>query len=82
MDTLQIVLKTADELVKEGTNWRGDVFDFVSASSSVSDRLSSSDLRELHRHFCGSSFVTDNSEVFFYYSGRTPTFQIYRRQEV
>ena len=31
MDTLQIVLKTADDLVKEYTSWKGDVFDFVSA---------------------------------------------------
>ena len=82
MNTLQIVLKTADDLVKEYTSWKGDVFDFVSASASVSDRLSSTDLREFHRAFCGSSFMGEDSEVFFYYSGRTPTFQIYRRQEV
>ena len=82
MNTLQIVLKTADDLVKEYTSWKGDVFDFVSASASVSDRLSSTDLREFHRDFCGSSFMGEDSEVFFYYSGRTPTFQIYRRQEV
>ena len=82
MDTLNIVLKTADDLVKEYANWKGDVFDFVSASASVSDQLSSTDLRDFHRSFCGSSFMSDNSEVFFYYSGRTPTFHIYRRQEV
>ena len=79
MDTLQIVLKTADDLVEEYTNWSGNIYDLVSASSSVSDQLSSTDLKEFHRSFCGSSFTSERSEVFFYYSGKTPTFQIIRK---
>jgi hypothetical protein len=80
MDTLEIVLKTAEDLAKEYSNWDGDVFDFVSASVAVSDRLSSTDLRDLHRDFSGSSFTTENTEVFFYYSKRRPTIQVIRKE--
>jgi len=80
MDTLEIVLKTAEDLAKEYSNWDGDVFDFVSASVAVSDDLSSTELQRLHKDFCGSSFSTENTEVFFYYSNRKPTFQVIRKE--
>ena len=80
MDTLEIVLQTAEDLAKEYSNWDGDVFDFVSASVAVTDRLSSTDLKDLHRDFSGSSFSTENAEVFFYYSKRRPTIQVIRKE--
>jgi hypothetical protein len=79
MDTLEIVLQTAEDLAKDYSNWDGDIADFVSASIAISNELDSRDLRKLHKHFCGSSFNTKNTEVFFYYSGRTPTLQVIRK---
>mgnify|MGYP000676938012 CR=1 FL=1 len=70
-EVLEIVLKTADELTKEGRDWTGDVWDFVSASVVVSDNLNSISVEMLHREMCGSSFLTGESEVFFsYHKGR------------
>jgi len=69
-DVLDIVLQTADELTKEGHDWEGDIWDFVSASVAVCDDLLSSQLTSLHKEMCGGSFVTGRSEIFFsYYRG-------------
>ena len=67
-DVLQTVLRTADVLAKEGHDWEGDVFDFVSASVGVRDDLSSRSVQLLHKEMCGGSFVTGESEIFFYNS--------------
>ena len=72
---LEVVLQTADELIKEGHDWEGDVFDFVSASVVITDDLSSPQVEGLHREMCGGSFVTGESEIFFYNSkGRQQIF--------
>ena len=74
-EVLEIVLQTADELSKNGDDWEGDVFDFVSASGAIADDLSSPQVEGLHREMCGSSFVTRESEIFFYRSkGRQQIF--------
>tara|TARA_B100000287_G_scaffold368923_1_gene365480 strand:+ start:216 stop:479 length:264 start_codon:yes stop_codon:yes gene_type:complete len=70
-EVLEIVLKTADELAKEGHDWEGDVWDFVSASVAVSDCLNSISVELLHKEMCGSSFLTGESEIFFsWHKGR------------
>ena len=70
-EILEIVLKTADELSREyPEHWEGDVCDFVSASVIVSDQLSSGAVKDLHREMNGGSFVTGDSEIFFYGYGR------------
>lgn len=70
-DVLDIVLQTADELTKNGHDWEGDIWDFVSASVAVCDDLSSSQVQSLHKEMCGGSFVTGQSEILFsYYRGR------------
>ena len=66
-DVLDIVLQTADELTKNGHDWEGDVWDFVSASVAVCDDLLSSQVSSLHKEMCGGSFVTERSEIFFSY---------------
>jgi len=81
METLDIILKTATEVANEYRDWTGDVFDFVAMSSSVSQELTSAELKRFHKDFCGSSFSTENSEVFFYYSGRTPEISVIKREE-
>ena len=40
-EVLEVVLRIADELAREGHDWEGDVFDFVSASVAICDDLSS-----------------------------------------
>lgn len=68
---LDIVLKTADQLSAEYPDyWEGDVFDFVSASVIISDRLSSRSVEDLHNEMNGASFVTSDCEIFFYGYGR------------
>ena len=65
-EVLEIVLLTADELAKTGDDWEGDVWDFVSASVSVSDCLNSRSVELLHNEMCHGSFITGNAEIFFY----------------
>jgi len=70
-EVLEVVLKTADQLSTEYSDyWEGDVSDFVSASVAVSDELSSRSVEDLHNEMNGASFVTKESEIFFYGSGR------------
>ena len=70
-EVLEIVLKTADELSREyPEHWEGDLCDFVSASVIVSDQLSSGAVKDLHQEMNGGSFVTGDSEIFFYGWGR------------
>ena len=71
-EVLEIVLKTADELAKEGDDWDGDVWDFVSASVAVSDSLNSRSVELLHREMIGGSFLTGDCEIFFYNSKGRP----------
>jgi|TARA_R110000796_G_scaffold222617_1_gene338809 hypothetical protein len=72
-EVLGIVLETADKLTEEGNDeWNGSINDFVSASVMVCDRLSSQDVRLLHKEMKGSSFLTGESEIFFYSSDGTP----------
>ena len=80
METFEIILETAEEIAKNYSNWDGDVFDFVSESSAIADTLSSTELQRFHKDFCGSSFSTENTEVFFYFSNKKPTFQVIRRE--
>ena len=70
-EVLEIVLKTADELSKEG-DWEGDVWDFVSASVAVHDSLNSGDVERLHNEMCGGSFLTGDCEIFFYFTKGRP----------
>jgi len=67
---LEIVLKTADQLAKEYKDWDGDISDFVSASVDISDSLNSRQVQSLHNEMQGSSFLTQNSEIYFYQSGK------------
>ena len=70
-EVLEVVLKTADEIAQEyPDHWEGDVYDFVSASVIVSDELSSLAVQDLHKEMNGGSFVTGDSEIFFYGYGR------------
>ena len=69
---LEIVLKTADEIAKDGHDWDGDVWDFVSASVAVSDCLNSGDVERLHKEMCGGSFLTGDAEIFFYFTKGRP----------
>ena len=71
-EVLDIVLKTSDVLAEEygGEDWQGDIFDFVSASVCVSEELSSREVQDLHKEMNGGSFVTGDSEIFFYGYGR------------
>jgi len=71
-EVLEIVLRTADEIAKDGDDWDGDVWDFVSASVAVHDNLSSKDVEDLHNEMIGGSFVTGESEIFFYNSKGRP----------
>ena len=71
-EVLEIVLKTADELAKDGNDWEGDVWDFVSASVAVSDCLNSGDVERLHKEMCGGSFLTGDAEIFFYFTKGRP----------
>ena len=71
-EVLEIVLKTADELTKEGHDWEGDVWDFVFASVAVHDSLNSGDVERLHKEMCGGSFLTGESEIFFYFTKGRP----------
>ena len=74
-EVLEIVLRTADELAKDGHDWEGDVFDFVSASVAICDDLNSRSVQLLHKEMCGGSFITGESEIFFYYGkGREQIF--------
>ena len=69
---LEVVLRTADQITREGHDWNGDVWDFVSASVEVCDDLSSSDVELLHKEMEGGSFLTGESEIFFYNSKGRP----------
>ncbi len=71
-EVLEIVLKTADEIAKDGDDWDGDVWDFVSASVAVSDELCSGDVERLHKEMIGGSFLTGDCEIFFYNSKGRP----------
>ena len=71
-EVLEIVLKTADEIAKDGNDWEGDVWDFVSASVAIHDSLSSADVQALHREMIGGSFLTGDCEIFFYNSKGRP----------
>ena len=64
-EVLEIVLKTADELAREGDDWDGDVWDFVSASVAIHDSLSSADVQALHREMIGGSFLTNLTSYSF-----------------
>ena len=79
-EVLEIVLKTADELAKEGRDWEGDVWDFVSASVAVSDSLNSRTVEQLHKEMCGSSFLTGESEIFFSYRNGRPQITVHPNQ--
>ena len=72
-EVLGVVFETADKLTKESNEgWDGSINDFVSASVVVCDRLSSQDVEILHKEMRGSSFLTGESEIFFYSSDGTP----------
>ena len=78
-DTLEIVLKTADQIAKDYKDWDGDICDFVSASVDVSDSLDSRVVQQLHKEMQGSSFVTNNAEIFFYQSGKRQQITVIRK---
>ena len=69
---LEVVFRTADQITREGHDWNGDVRDFVSASVEVCADLSSIDVETRHKEMRGSSFLTGESEIFFYNSDGTP----------
>ena len=71
-EVLEIVFETANKLTEEGIDWDGDVWDFVSASVEVCNQLSSADVQRLHKEMRGTSFLTGESEIFFYNSEGRP----------
>ena len=75
-EVLEIVFETANKLTEEGIDWNGDVWDFVSASVEVCNQLSSADVQRLHKEMRGTSFLTGESEIFFYNSEGRPQITI------
>lgn len=80
MDTLEIILQTAKEIGEEYGDWSGDLRDFTAMSSSVSQNLNSNDLKQFHKDFCGSSYLSEDTELYMYYSGRTPEIAVIRKE--
>ncbi len=68
---INIILQTAEQLTKEyPTGWTGDNCDLVAASGSVSQELTTSDVRGLQEHYANSTLHVGDITFTFYREGR------------
>lgn len=67
--TLDNVLKTADQLCKEDGTWHGDINEFIAASGSVCQDLSTKQVQDIHGELRNRSQFTQSSQVYFYNAG-------------
>jgi len=66
-----IILQTAEQLATENpTGWTGDNCDLVAASGSVSQDLTTSDVRGLQEHYANSTLHVGDIAFTFYREGR------------
>lgn len=68
---MNIILQTAEELTKEyPTGWTGDNCDLVAASGSVSQELTTSDVRGFQEYYANSTLHVGDITFTFYREGR------------
>ena len=71
-EKFEIILKTAKELADDygQEGWKGDCYDFVQASSSVSQDLTNGDIERLWDEFGGGEFIASDMNFEFIREGR------------
>ena len=71
MDKMKIIIQTAEQLTKEyPTGWTGDNCDLVAASGSVSQSLTTSDVRGFQQCYANSTLSIGDITFTFYREGR------------
>lgn len=74
---INIILQTAEQLTKEyPSGWIGDNCDLVAASGSVSQNLSTSDVRGIQEYYANSTLSIGDITFTFYRHGRDKMIKI------